>query len=146
MSDVKEQGAGPLFWILGVLFLLWNAAGCYAYWLDVSLSDAKYAEIYGEAMAAIRGDYSSFMIAAYAIAVWGGLLAAILYLLRKKWAVYLFIVSFITAMISNSWVFTNADAKVAAGSSYWVMPAVIFVLGVIEILWSRKKATDGTLV
>jgi len=145
MSEIKRGAAGPLFWILGVLFLLWNAGGCYNYWLEVSLSDADYAQSFGEALAAVRDQYPTALMGAFAIAVWGGLLAAILYLLRKKWAFHLFVVSFITALMSNSWVFINADVKAAAGSSYWIMPVVIFVLGLVEIWWSRRKLADGTL-
>jgi len=145
MAKIKMGKPGAVFWVLGALFLLWNAAGCYFYWLDVSLTDAQYSEIYGEAMTAVRSSYPNWAVGAYALAVWGGLLAAILYLLRKAWAYHLFMISFVMAVISNAWIFLNADAKAAAGGSFWVMPVVVFVLGLIEIIWSRKKVNDGTL-
>lgn len=140
-----KSGAGALFWVLGVVFLIWNAIGCYFYFLDVTLSDVAYTEAFGEALAAIRDQYPTWSIGAYAIAVWGGLLAAILYLLRKKWAVPLFVLSLIMAVICNIWGFTNADYKAAAGGSFWVMPLIVVLIGILEIWWSRKKVADGTL-
>lgn len=140
-----KNGAGALFWVLGAAFLIWNAIGCYFYFLDVTLSDVAYTEAFGEALAAIRHDYPTWSISAYAIAVWGGLLAAILYLLRKRWALPLFVLSLIMAVICNIWGFTNADYKAAAGGSFWVMPLIVVLIGILEIWWSRKKVADGTL-
>jgi len=96
-------------------------------------------------MLAIRDKFPVWSVAAYAIAVWGGLLASILLLLRKKWAAPLFVMSLIAAIISFTWSLTNAEARAAAGSAFWVMPAIVFVAGIIEVIWSRKKAADGTL-
>ena len=145
MSDTQTKNVGALFWILGVLFLLWNGFGCFIYYLDQTLSDAAYIEAYGEGMATLRHEYPTWSVAAYAIAVWGGLIAAILYLLRKRWAAPLFVVSLVTAIVSFIWGFTNADYKAAAGGQFWVMPVIVVVLGLLEVLWSRKKVADGTL-
>ncbi len=133
------------FWIAGGLFLFWNAFGCYLYYMDMTMSAADYAGAYGADMAALRDLYPTWSVAAYAIAVWGGLLAAIFYLLRKSWAAPLFIISLIAAFISFIWSFTNADYKAAAGGSFWVMPVIVILLGALEVWWSRKKVADGTL-
>ncbi len=133
------------FWVLGGLFLLWNAFGCYLYYMDMTMSVVDYTAAYGADMAAMRELYPTWSVAAYAIAVWGGLLAAILYLLRKRWAASLFVISLIAAVISFVWSFTNADYKAAAGGSFWIMPVVVVALGAFEVWWSRKKAADGTL-
>ena len=145
MTDRHKSGAGVLFWVLGAFFLIWNAVGCYFYFLDVTLSDTAYAEVYGEDLTELRDRYPAWSIGAYAIAVWGGLLAASLYLLRNRWALPLFIVSLIMAIISFIWGFTNADYKAAAGGTFWVMPLIVVIFGLIEIWWTRKKITDGTI-
>lgn len=145
-NETKIMGKpGTLFWVLAGLFLLWNAFGCGAYLMDTTMSDAAYAETYGESMLAIRDKFPTWTIAAYALAVWIGLLASILLLLRKKWAAPLFVISLIAAVISFTWSLTNAEARAAAGSSVWVMPVIVVVAGVIEVIWSRKKVADGTL-
>lgn len=134
---------GALFWALGIFFLAWNGFGCAAYVMDVTMSDAKYAEVYGEAMAGVRDLFPTWSVAAYAIAVWGGLLAAILYLLRKRLCVTLFIVSLIAGIISFIWPLTNEAARTASGDMFWFMPLLVLVLGLFEIWWSRKKVADG---
>lgn len=145
MSNIIKKPPNALFWVLGGLFFLWNGFGCAAYLMDQTMSDAAYAETFGDAMLAVRDKYPTWSIAAYAIAVWTGLLAAILLLLRKKWCAPLFILSFIAAIISFVWGMTNEEAKAAAGGTAWVMPVLVGGLGLIEIWWSRKKVTDGTL-
>jgi len=145
MTETIKNKPGVLFWVLGGLFLIWNGFGCASYLMDQTMSDAAYAEAWGDAMAAVRDKYPAWSVAAYAIAVWGGLLAAISLLLRKKWAVPLFIISLIAAIISFIWGMTNEEAKAAAGGTAWIMPLAVVTLGLIEIWWSRKKAADGTL-
>ncbi|MEP6342304.1 MAG: hypothetical protein ABJ275_03240 [Maricaulaceae bacterium] len=145
MSGEFYNKSRALFWMLGAVFLIWNIIGCYFYYLDQTLPDAAYAEAYGDALAAIRHQYPIWSVASYAVAVWGGLLATLLYLLRNRWASPLFVMSLIMAIISFIWGFTNAEYKAAAGSQFWVMPAVVVTLGCVEVWWSRKKVADGTL-
>ena len=137
-----------VFWILGALFLLWNIFGCAIYLFDQMMSDAALLENYGEggqAMLDARHAYPIWATAAYAIAVWGGLIASILFLFRKKFAVTLFILSWVVAVICFIPTFTNDIVKAGGGDSYWVMPIIVTVLGLFEVWWSRKKSADGTL-
>lgn len=144
MSNIIKKPSAS-YWIMGVIFLLWNAFGCYLYVMDQTMSDAAYIAAYGEAMNEVRNLYPTWSVAAYAIAVWGGLLAAVFYLLRKRWAATLFVVSLIAAIISFMWGLTNAEAKAAAGSTSWVMPLIVVAIGAFEIWWTRQKKVQGLL-
>ncbi len=128
-----------LLWFVAVLFLIWNGFGCYMYLQDTLMSDARYAEVYGKAMAAVRSEIPVWSIAAYALAVWGGLLAATLLLMRSRLAVYLFIISLVATIISFSWGMINAEAKAASGSYGWVMPCIVILVGLFEIWWSHRQ-------
>ncbi len=141
MSDSMKPST--VFWGVAGLFLLWNVFGCYLYILDMTMSDAAYTAAHGEAMTLVRSQYPAWSKGAYAIAVWGGLLAAMLLLLRKKLAVTLFLVSLIAAIISFTWALTNADARAAAGSLGFVMPLIVVLIGLFEIWWSRKQVASG---
>jgi hypothetical protein len=99
----------------------------------------------GEAILAAKALYPMWAVIAYAIAVWGGLFAAILLLLRKKLAMPVFILSFIAAIICFIPTFTIDEMKAAGGETYWVMPVIVLVLGLFEIWWSSKKKSDGTI-
>ena len=92
-----------------------------------------------------RHAYPVWATAAYAIAVWGGLVASILYLMRKQVAVTLFVVSLIAAIICFIPTFTNTTVKAGDGDSYWVMPVIVVLLGMLEIWWSHKQKAQGFL-
>jgi len=145
MSDNIKTKPTTAFWIVGIIFLLWNAFGCVMYIIDKTTSDEKYAEMYGEAMVATRDVYPIWATGAYAIAVWGGLLAVIFLLLRKKIAYPLFIASLIAAIICFIPVFTEPEFAVASEGSHWVMPLIVVLLGVFEIWWTRRMRAKGVL-
>lgn len=134
-----------LFWVMGLFFLAWNIFGCAGYLMHTLPSDAAYAETWGEAMAAVRHKYPAWSMAAYAIAVWGGLLAAILLLLRKNLSVTLFTLSLIAAVISFIWGLTNAEAKAASGDGAWIMPVLVAALGLFEIWWARRARAQNVI-
>ena len=134
-----------LFWVAGVLFLLWGVMGCGIYLIEVMISDQAYAEAYGEDLAAVRDMHPVWAVAAFASAVWSGLLAAILFLLRKRLSVAIYIFSLVAAIIGFIPTFTNSVIREAAGPSFWVMPLVVVVLGSIEVWYSRKQSAKGIL-
>ena len=134
-----------LFWILGIIFLLWNLMGCGIYLADTMMSDAAYAEAYGAEMAAARDVYPVWATAFYATAVWVGLVAAILFLLRKRLSAVLFGVSLIAAIICFIPTFANDVLREAGGTTFWVMPLIVIVLGLAETLYSRKQAAVNIL-
>jgi len=144
MSNARKPSLW--FWIAGLAFLIWNVFGCYIYYIDRTLDDAAYAASYGEAMLAIRDQYPVWAISAYAIAVWSGLLAAILFLIRKKVAVPFFIISLIMAGLSFVWPTITPEARAASGEAFWVMPVIVLTLGLVEVLVSRRKVRNGILV
>jgi len=137
---------GALFWILATLFVIWGLIGCSIYLTEMMLSDEAYAQAFGPELAAVRDVYPTWGLSAYAIAVWSGLLAAILFLLRKRLSVIIFTVSLIAAIIGFIPTFTNTVLRDAAGSSFWVMPLIVVAIGIIEILYSRKQAGQGLLL
>lgn len=146
MSDEIETKPGTAFWVVGVLFLLWNLFGCAMYLFDATASDeALRAMENGEAWIAAKAVYPMWAQAAYAIAVWGGLLAAILLLLKKKLAVPLFVVSLIAAIICFIPNFTMAEMKAMDPDTYWLMPIIVVLLGLFEIWWSKKQRARGIL-
>ena len=133
------------FWVLAIFFVLWNIIGCSMYVMEMTMSDAAYADAFGAELAAVRDVYPTWGLAGYALAVWGGLLAAVLFILRRKLSPTLFIFSLIMAIIGFIPSFTNVTLKSAAGDSFWVMPLIVVVMGLIEVIFSRKQQANGIL-
>lgn len=137
---------GTVFWILGVFIFLWNAiGGCGMFLMYKMASDEMILKEGGQAALDAMNAYPVWANIAWAIAVWVGLLAAILLLLRKKLAAPLFIVSFIAVLICFIPNFTNPVVQAAEPETYWIMPVIVALLGLFEIWWSRRKVADGTL-
>ncbi len=143
---MSHKSKPPLwFWGIGLAFLGWNLIGCYFYYIDRTLDDAAYAASYGEAMLAIRDQYPVWAVSAYAIAVWSGLVAALLFLFRKKAAAPIFTLSLIAAILSFVWPITTSEARAASGDGFWIMPVVVIVLGIAEVWVTRHQVRKGIL-
>lgn len=134
-----------LFWVIASVFLLWNAYGCYLYFVEVTMSDAQYARVFGDSMAAVRDLYPSWAMAAFAIAVWGGLLAAILLLLRRRLSATVFGLSLAASVICFIPTFVSAPLREAGGATFWVMPLIVIVMGLFQLWYAWRKRVDGTL-
>lgn len=145
MSDNYNVKPSAMFWVLGVLFLLWGLMGCAMYLAEVMMSDKAYGEAFGQDLLAVRHVYPVWAMAGYASAVWSGLLAAILFLLRKRLSAVIFIFSLVAAIIGFIPTFTNSILREAAGPSFWVMPLIVVVLGSFEVWYSRKQSAKGIL-
>ena len=134
-----------LFWLIAVLFLLWNLAGCGAYLSEVTMDDAAYALRYGEGVAALRDAVPTWSVAGFAIAVWGGLLGSILFLLRRGLATPVFVVSLIAAVIGFLPLFTVEGMWETMGMADKVMPLFVLIAGALEIWASRRYRAKGVL-
>lgn len=125
------------FWIVAVLALLWNAAGCAAYWTEVTRS----AEWLAEQSAEVQRLYETvptWVTAAFAISVWGGLLGSIGLLLRKSWAALLFIISLVAVLAQMTHSFLLSDTFEVTGASP-VMPILITAIAVF-LVWFSSTA------
>lgn len=136
---------GKAFWVIAAILVVWNLFGCALYILDVTTTDARYAELYGEAKAAARGYYPTWAIAAFAIAVWSGLLASGLLILRRGLSVPIFLVSLVAAVLCFIPVFVSTPLRESGGETFWVMPVIVVVIGFFQVWYARRKKADGIL-
>jgi len=87
----------------------------------------------------------AWAIGAFAVAVFSGLIASILLILRKKWARLIFIVSIIAAIAQFiNWLFIS-DAIAVFGPTTYIMPIVVISIGIYEILFAKKGISKGWL-
>lgn len=132
-----------LFWVIAALILLWNAFGCYLYLTEVTMTDVQYAKVHGDAMAEVRHLYPAWAMAAFALVVWGGLLGAILLLLRRGLCVTFFGLSLVAAIICFIPSFISAPMREAAGTTFWVMPVTVVLLGCAQLWFARQQRQAG---
>jgi len=109
------------------------------------MSDAAYTEAFGPELGEVRGLYPIWAMSAYASAVWSGLIASVLFILRKRLSVPVFMFSLVAALIGFIPSFTNSVLRDAAGHGFWVMPLIVVTIGIFEVVYSRQQYVNGIL-
>jgi len=109
------------------------------------MSDEAYALAFPPELAEVRHLYPVWGLSGYAIAVWSGLLASVLFILRKRLSVPIYYLSLCAAIIGFAPSFINSTLREAYGPYFWVMPLVVVSIGIFEIIYSRKQRANGIL-
>ncbi|MEO8454608.1 MAG: hypothetical protein ABI454_05565 [Sphingomicrobium sp.] len=133
-------------WIVGILSLLWNCFGAY----DYTMTRMRNTDYIASAMpgvdpnAALAWVDSMPMYAqvGWGLGVWLGLLGAILLLIRSRWAVWSFGISFVGAVLSFGYQIALAPPlEGASGPMMTVMPYVIILIAAFLFwyAWSMEK-------
>jgi hypothetical protein len=102
-APAKSSATPWHLWVVGIVAVLWNGFGVYDYLMTNTQGETYLRSMdIDEAMIAYVMAMPSWMTAVWAIGVWGGLVGAVLLLLRMKWALYAFAASlagFLTSLI-----------------------------------------------
>jgi hypothetical protein len=131
-------------WIVGVVALLWNAMGAFDY-LATQLELDFYMGAFNEEQLAYFYGFPKWVVAAWAFGVWGGVAGSIGLLLRKKWAVWAFGISFAGMAISSihTVFLTNGFEMMGEGSP--IMTALVWVGAILLLVYSIAMKKRGVL-
>jgi len=132
------------FTVVAIVALLWNLLGCAAFISDLRLTPADIAQL-PEAHQALYAARPTWAVIATAIAVFGGVLGCIALLLRKKWALPVFVLSLIGIVVQDYGLFVLADAATLAGPVVVVLQGLVLVIAIGLIVLSRKAIARGWL-
>ena len=86
-------------WVVGVLGFLWDSMGAFDYLMTQTQNESYMARFTPEQLEFFYG-FPTWLVAFWAIAVWGGLLGTVLLLLRKRLAVPVLLVSFVAMVVT----------------------------------------------
>lgn len=137
MTSTNKPGA--LFYVIGVIALIWNGLGVIAYLGRAFITDEMIAQLPKEQQAEFLIEYPAWVTGAFATAVFAGVLASLFFLLRKKVAYPLFIISAVAAIAQHIYLFTNVEI------TSFVMPILVIVVCVFLVWYSKKSISDGIL-
>ena len=132
-------------WLVGIFSLLWSSMGALDYLMAQTRNEA-YMSNFSVAQLEYVNSFPAWLIAAWACAVWGGVVAAILLLLRKKLAAHVFLFSLISMVATtiHNYGFSNG-LEVMGDAFSLVFTAVIFIFIVVFYLYSTMMAKRGVL-
>lgn len=140
MTD-KTNKPTSAFWIISVLALLWNILGVVAYLGQAYMTDEVMAAL-PEGEQAYYNNAPAWVTAVFAIAVFAGVFGSVGLLMRKKWAIILFVISLIAVIAQFIFnVFIQKYVEVLGEKMIW--PVVVLVIAVSLVYLSRKSAKEG---
>ncbi|MGE3866562.1 MAG: hypothetical protein AB7G04_06570 [Hyphomonadaceae bacterium] len=133
-------------WLVGVLGLFWNGYGAYDYLMTVTRGD-PYLREYGmtEAQIAFFHVMPKWMIADWAVGVWGAALGSVLLLLRSRWAFWAFLASLAAMLTSLVYSHFLSDGAEVMGSQGAIMSAIITVACLFFVWYAWAMTKRGVL-
>jgi hypothetical protein len=142
MSDENQFAVPRSFWIIAGVALVWNLVGVANYLFQVTMSDEMLMQMPEEQRLLIES-VPPWATAAFAVAVFGGTLGCVLLLLRKAIATPVFVVSMVGVIVQLYHAIAIANAMEVYGPSGMVLPALVVIIGVLLIWYSRSSADKG---
>jgi len=132
-------------WLVGVLGLLWNSVGAYDYLMTQTRNESYMSRFTPEQLDFFYG-FPSWVVAFWALAVWGGMLGALLLLLRRRLSAPVLLVSFLAMIVTSIHNFLLSNGLEVMGSVGAGFSALIFVIALGLWLYARAMAQRGALV
>jgi hypothetical protein len=147
MSEAKPSTATPgapwHLWVVGILGILWNAYGCYDFYMSNTQGEAYFREAgMSDAAIAYFNAMPAWMYVVWAVGVFGAVIGAILLLLRSKWAVPVFAASLIAYVLSLLYTYLLSNGGEVVGEGMWIMQLVILAACLFFLWyawWAQKR-------
>ncbi|MGE0581589.1 MAG: hypothetical protein AB7P31_05615 [Steroidobacteraceae bacterium] len=147
--DNNEASAGARtpwhLWAVGIVALLWMGMGALDY-VMTQTRNASYLSAFTPAQLDYFYGFPAWVVAAWAIGVWGGVLGAILLLLRRRLALWAFAASLAATVLAtfHNYVLSNG-LEVVGDAVSLVFTAVIVVVAVALVVYARALTRQRLL-
>ena len=145
MATSAEGRAPAHLWIVGILALLWNGYACFEYLMTTTANEAYLSKIPADQLA-YMDSLPAWMTGLWALGVWGGLIGSILMLLRSRFAVWAFGLSFIGAVVGLGYqMFMTERPASMTGGAMAIIPWVIILICAFLLWYSWSEEKKGVL-
>ncbi|ARV13259.1 hypothetical protein [Gilvibacter sp. SZ-19] len=142
MTETKKPTA--LFWVIAIVALVWNIFGVLAY-LGQAFMTEETLKMLPTAEQELYAVTPSWVTAAFAIAVWFGLLGAIALLIKKRFAYPLFLLSLLGVIGQQVYSYFLSDTLEVYGNQAIIMPVIVLILSIVFVWYSKKSIQEGIL-
>lgn len=144
MTDFTASPTPKHFWVIGIVATLWNAMGTFDYFMTQT-RNTEYMAQFSEQKLDYFYNLPFWAHSAWAIAVWGGLLASILLLARKAVSVYLFLASLVCALFTSLYNYGLSNGLEILGSSGLIFAVVIWLIALFLYIYALSMKKRGVL-
>lgn len=145
MATTAETRTPTHVWIVGILALCWNAFGCVDYTMTNLKNPAWLAKMTPDQIA-YMASLPGWLTAFWAIGVWGGLVGAILLLMRNRYAVWALELSAVGAIVGIGYqeFMTSMPASMKTGAM-GIMPWIVIVVAAALAWYAINLEKKGLL-
>jgi len=133
-----------LFWVIAVIALIWNLMGVAAFLFDMFISEEALAAM-DEAKRSLYENSPIFQKIVFGLSVFSGLLGSIGLLMRKSWAVPLFLLSLICVILQLIISVVATDAVKILGATSLIMPSIVILIAAFLYWHSRNAERSGQI-
>jgi hypothetical protein len=144
MNDVATRTPVHL-WIVAVLATLWNAFGGYDYVMTQSGNEAYMAMFTAEQRVYLES-FPTWVDAAWAFGVWGGVLGSLLLLARSRHAELAFAASLLGLLVSSVYQYALTDMPAGMMTPGMIaLTVAIWAVAIFLFLYARNLRAKGVL-
>ena len=149
MSEAHETDVASTpwhLWVIGIVALVWSAMGALDYVMTQTRNEAYMSNFTPEQLSFFYG-IPAWAVATWAIAVWGGVLGALLLLIRRRHAVWVFLASLIAMVITTFQNYVLSNGMEIMGDAFSPgFTAAIFLFALAFFLYARAMHKRKILV
>lgn len=131
-------------WVIGTLGLLWNSIGAFDYVMTQTRNESYMGQFTAEQLDFFYG-FPAWVVAFWALAVWGGLLGTALLLLRKRLAEPVLLGSFLAMVVTAVHNFLLSNGLEVMGGVGVAFTGLIFAFALGLWLYARAMVERGVL-
>ena len=148
MSDspeTKSQGRPWHLWVVGILSFLWSGLTAVDWVMTVTKNQAYLAGLSQE----LLDYYYSFpgwMFALWAVGGFGGVIGALLLLLRKGAAVWFFTASLAAGTLTTIYQYAFSGGLEHTGMAGLITSLVFLGVAVLLVVYARRMKAKGVLI
>ncbi|WP_430927476.1 hypothetical protein [Polaribacter marinivivus] len=125
------------FWVISILAIIWNLIGVIVYLGQAYMTDDMKALMTEEQLAIIENS-PIWATAAFAIAVWFGLLGSILLTLRKKLSKSVLYISLLGVIVQLIYNFFMSNAIEVYGTQGIIQPLITLAISLFLVSYAKQ--------
>jgi hypothetical protein len=145
MPSTDRHKAPWHLWVVGIIATLWSGMGVVDYLMTQTRNETYLAGFTPEQLEFFYG-FPAWLVAFWAIAVWGGLLGSILLLIRRRIAVGVLLLSFLSLLVTTIHNYGFSDwLEIMGGGGSLIFSAVIFLISLLLLLYARAMSRRRVL-
>jgi len=144
-TESSDRKSPPVwFWVISIVALLWYLMDTSAFFMRLFMTDDAIKAM-PENQQHLFQNFPLWVNIVFACEVFGGTLGCIALLLRKKWALPLFVVSILGVLSQTFHVYFLSDAISTMGAPAVVMPLLAILIGIGMIVLAKSATSKRWL-